>query len=127
MASVTITRVTFLKCSSYSFEKFSVTYTNVYMCVCVYTHTVLGETSAFQIGNLNYVNYACLFVKLPVVKHVTVTYKHSFLTVYNLNNYEMFVLCNQLIENSHKQYKSDVQSFTNMKLFSLDFQIEKYK
>ena len=123
MASVTITRVTFLKCSSYSFEKFSVTYTNVYMYVCVYTHTVLGETSAFQIGNLNYVNYACLFVKLSVVKHVTVTYKHSF--VYNLNNYEMFELCNQLIENSHKQYKSDVQSFTNMKLFSPDFQIEK--
>lgn len=69
----------------------------MYVCMCVwYTHTVIRETSAFQIGNLNYVNYACLFVKLPVVKHATVTYKHSLLTVYNLNNYEMFVLCNQL-------------------------------
>lgn len=53
----------------------------MYICMCVCIHTVLGETSAFHIGNLNYVNYACLFVKLPVVKHVTVTYKHSFLTL----------------------------------------------
>lgn len=64
-------------------------------------------------------------LKLPVVKHVTC--KHSLLTAYNLNNYEMFVLCNQPSYRKFKQYKSDVRSFTNMKLFSLDFQIDKYK
>lgn len=61
------------------------------------------------------------------MKHVTVTYKHSFSTTYNLNNYGMFVYCNQVIEKSHKQYKSDAQSFTNMKLLSLGFEIVKYK
>lgn len=39
----------------------------------------------------------------------------------------LYYAINQVIENSHKQYKSDVRSFTNMKLFSLDFQIDKYK
>lgn len=34
---------------------------------------------------------------------------------------------NWVIEKSHKQYKSDAQSFTNMSLLSLDFQIVKYK
>lgn len=34
---------------------------------------------------------------------------------------------NWVIEKSHKQYKSDALSFTNMNLLSLGFQTVKYK
>lgn len=42
MASVKITRVTFFKCSSDSSGNSSVIYA-LCLCLCVYTHTVLGE------------------------------------------------------------------------------------
>lgn len=39
----------------------------------------------------------------------------------------LYKATNWVIEKSHKQYKSDAQSFTIMKLLSLSFQIGKYK